>query len=125
MVGVELIEGIVNLPALELGPGLLGKLGGGLQHHPTAKRSGGKNETSPPARSTNDASPGRVERCCFSRRGHFAAADATVERWREAEHREHPNLKRQERLFGRRVLVERFQETNCRVEDRGLALLLG
>lgn len=125
MLRIELVDRIVNLPALEIRPLLFGMLDGRLHGDPTAKRAGGQHQTSTTTRCAYDATTRRIERSRTSGRWNFGATDAAIERWSKSQHRQHPNLQRQEALLGRRPSIECPQKPDGRVEHRRLYLILG
>ena len=107
MVCVELIQRIVNLLALPIGPRLRGKLGCRLHCNPTPKRACRENQPSSAASRAHDPSPRSIEGGSAPRRRHLAAMDTAIERRREAKQRKSSDLEAEQGLLGGRAFVER------------------
>ena len=124
MAGIELRQRVVNLLAFPIGPRVFRKLGRRLNRDPTSECAGGQHQSAASARPTHDPAPGGIEggRTAWLRR--LGALDTAIERRRETKQRENANLEAQERLFGRRTLVESRQEPHRGIEHGGLGLVL-
>jgi hypothetical protein len=122
---IELCERVVELSSLALGPRLLGKLVCRLNQDPAPKSPRRENQTASSARSAYDPTPRRIEGGRAADGRHFSAMNTTVERWREAENSDDPNLEAQQCLFRRRTIVESFEKAYRRIEDRRLGLVVG
>ncbi len=125
MVGVELCERIVELSPFALGPRLLGKLVRRLNQDPASKRASREYQTTPSARPAHDPPPRRIEGSGAADGWHLPAMNTSVERRREAENREDPNLETQQGLFRWGPIVESGEKAYGRVEHGRLGLVVG
>ena len=124
MVCIQMRQRVVNLLALAVRPRLLGKLGGRLHRHPTAKCTGRQNQSPPAARPAHDPAPRSVKGRRTPRRRHLATLDAAIERRRETKQRKSSNLEAQQGLFDGRAFVERSQEPHRNIEHDRLGLVI-
>jgi len=124
MIGIELCQRVVDFHALAIWPRLLGKLCRRLDRDPATEGPRGQNQSATAARTAHDPATPRIEGSRFPGCGRLGAMDAAVERRRETQQREGPDLQTQESLFGRRTLVQRSQKPHRRVEHGRLGFVV-